>query len=85
MKIYEKKEVSVIKETLTKIECDICGKDINTEQEHYEVTTGHHDWGNDSCESIENIDVCSDECLQKEFNSYLKYESSTKYIEIERI
>jgi hypothetical protein len=39
----------------------------------------------ESIESIENKDICSDECLQKEFKKYLEFESNTKQIRIERL
>lgn len=84
MKIYEKKEVPVIKKTLTNIVCDVCGNNISVNCLYYEVRTGHRDWGNDSIDSIENKDICSDECLQKEFNIYMELTSRTKYMEIER-
>jgi len=81
MKVYENKEIQVIKEVLVKTICDICGKEVPLN--HYEVTTGHHDWGNDSIESIENFDICSDECLKEQFNIYLKSRYRRKFIEIE--
>lgn len=52
------------------------------------VTTGHHDWGNDSIDSVETHDVCSTECLAKfmqrfysEFNKSKTY--GTDYIHID--
>ena len=38
----------------------------------YSVETGHNDWGNDSVDSHERKDVCSDECLKKLFDQYIK-------------
>jgi hypothetical protein len=84
MKIYEEKPVTKIERTLTKIVCDRCKKEIEKEKHYYEVTTEHEDWGSESIESIDDKDICSDECLQKEFESYLEFKSNTKQIRIER-
>lgn len=52
--------------------------------EWYEVTTGHHDWGNDSIDSIKHQDICLD-CIDEVFNDYKNRASdtTTEYIEIE--
>ena len=71
------------------IECDICGKFIeatdkwnrNDITKYFEVCTGHHDWGNDSWESVKNRDVCPD-CIEKFVINYLKNCSGTAHIEI---
>lgn len=83
---YEKKEHVVREDVLVEEKrfCDMCGKEIT--DHHWEVTTGHRDWGNDSCDSIEDHDVCSSECLMKLFEEYSK-ESNDKhnsmYFEVE--
>jgi hypothetical protein len=84
MKVYDKREVLVTKKILVKVVCDICKNDIPEEHHRYKVTTGHNDWDNDSCESVEYWDICSDECLQKKFDLYLKSEYFSKYINIEK-
>lgn len=84
MRKYEKKEVTVIKETLVKIVCDVCNKEIDANEEYYGIVRGHNDWGNDSVDSVECKDACSDACLQKEFNEYLEYDSDTKFIEVHK-
>lgn len=73
------------------IKCDICNKiiaDSNTGGNWYfSVMTGHHEWGNDSIDSIENKEFCSKECLQKAFNKYINEDIEyydTAYFEIER-
>lgn len=93
----EKIEVTV--EThykLAGIKCDVCGKIIEPpsiedrykrmEKSHtyYAVTTGHHDWGNDSVESIQEHDICPD-CIEKFVADYLKDENGyrSRYIDIE--
>lgn len=83
---YEIKEHKVVEKTLVSERryCDICGKEITGPYWH--VATGHYDWGNDSCESVESLDVCSVECLNKLFDDYCKKSDSpntTRYIEIE--
>lgn len=68
--------------------CDVCKKEIEKGNGYWEVVTGHHDWGNDSCESIEDFDVCSDVCLMMKLGEYIdrsgKDEYNTEYIEVER-
>lgn len=72
-KVYSdvvKEVVSYKVKECTGIECDICGKVIDGEPRgykdddrvYYEVTTSHHDWGNESIESIVHRDICPD-CL----------------------
>lgn len=82
MKRYSKEKVIREKEILVKTSCDQCRKEIPKNAHYYEVTTGHRDWGMDS--PRDNKDICSDECLTKELNEFLKESSHTKYIEIER-
>ena len=80
--------------------CDKCGKLIKKEYgkeykkyeysdykdnaEYFKVTTGHHDWGNDSCESIDHRVYCR-ECLSVAFAEYLERcgDFDTEYMEIE--
>lgn len=81
-----------------KIICDCCKKVIAEKKkdsnygvsaDYFSVTTGHHDWGNDSCESIKCDDYCSLECLQKAFDKYYKIEkdgqNGSAYFEVEHI
>ena len=63
------------------LRCDKCANKI--EGSYYEVTTGHHDWGNDSCDSVRCYDICPD-CIQEFTENYLKNNIGTEYIEIER-
>ena len=95
--IEEIKETKqVIAETVVaKIKkCDICGKiiwDSRNEgygvkfQDRYYLTTGHEDWGNDSCDSMKTFDICSKECLMKKFDEYIEKtcgKSNTEYFEV---
>lgn len=90
MTIYEKKEVKTIKEVGIEIKCDICKKTIAKHgikpQYYYMVTTGHHEWGNDSIDSVQHQDICSDSCLQVAFNNYLEQVESydTAYFDVDR-
>ena len=85
-KYYEEKQV--IKKVCVKevCKCDVCNKEIKKGKGYYHVTTGHNDWGNDSCESIENYDICSENCLNKIFQQYLERsaenENNTEYFEV---
>ena len=83
-------EVYKKKRKLTGIRCDVCdniihaGKYCTDENEYYRVMTGHHDWGNDSCESIEHLDICP-RCIDKFVTDYLKNEDyDSAYIDINR-
>lgn len=94
------KEVTVTEKRVIgkQIYCDTCEKlifdtqDIDTynnpcrhRTQYWEVTTGHYDWGNDSCDSVETQQYCSKECLTKAFKKYLKRTEdkiSTEYFEI---
>lgn len=92
-----KETKQVVAETVVAeiIKCDICGKIICDSryekmfgkiQDHYLLTTGHHDWGNDSCESIETFDICSKECLRKKFEAYVEESSggqNTMHFEVD--
>ena len=72
--------------------CDVCGKPLHYDNNHYAVyyhiRTGHRDWGNDSCESIEYKDACCDECLAKLSQGWINDEevksSHTAYFEVEK-
>lgn len=83
--VYKKKRM------ITGVGCDICGKLIppyekwthNEDSLYFDVMTGHHDWGNDSCESIEHRDICPD-CIDKFVSDYLRDCSDTGYLEIEK-
>ena len=78
-----------VTQTVTGVECDICNNVIpvkdrrwdDKSDQYFEVTTGHHDWGNDSCESIETVDVCR-ECILKFIEDYLNDCSDTAYLEL---
>ena len=72
--------------------CDICGKTIyeindtfpikltkrTRHDEYWHLITGHNDWGNDSCESVETLDLCSKECCIKALDNYLYEYSGTR-------
>lgn len=76
------------------IRCDICGKiipapksyieQLDDKYKYYIITTGHHDWGNDSHESIKCRDVCPD-CVMKFVQEYLQNKNAYRsaYIEVE--
>ena len=84
----KKMKVVTIKE-VTGVRCDICGKVIPVGKgrydkcKYYDVMTGHRDWGNDSCDSIEHHDVCP-ECLIKVVSKYFtNNEHDSAYMDIE--
>ena len=80
-------KVTKIKRNVTGIRCDICEKIIPVNSRngsmYFNVTTGHHDWGNSSWESRESQDICPD-CITKFTTKYLRNAAgSTRYIEID--
>ena len=86
----EKKVVYKSMRDLVGIKCDCCEKiipavvDTKTHRycKYYRVLTGHHDWGNDSCDSMVYRDVCPD-CINDFVTDYIKKGTGTEYIEIE--
>jgi hypothetical protein len=76
VKTHTVTEKVCVKETM---HCDVCGNEMNKNKRHWELTTGHHDWGNDSVESIEDFDICSEECLRKKFDEYVKESGASDY------
>lgn len=86
----ERMSVTRIKKKIVGVCCDICAKklllnssDCFDSVAYFEVMTGHHDWGNDSCESIQHRDICSD-CINNFVRDYLSNATGTEYIEIDR-
>lgn len=81
-----------------KITCDICGKvicdfDGTPPDNHYgdtakyfTLTTGHYDWGNDSVDSVEHKQICSEDCVKVALIRYFKesQKSNTAYFELKR-
>lgn len=59
------------------------GRDVRVS--YYHVMTGHHDWGNDSEDSIDYMDICPF-CLVNVYSDYVDRASkgyNTEYIDIE--
>ena len=96
---YTRKVTKQVNESYgLKITCDICGKVIcdfdatpprsstGESAEYFALTTGHHDWGNDSPDSIENIDICSDDCVKIALIDYLNESkgSTTAYFQLSK-
>lgn len=86
MKQYgeETRTVYKIMKKVDCIVCDVCGKSLYPCTKYYEVLTGHHDWGNDSIDSVKNSDICSD-CLPGFVADYIRRHknNSSDYIDIE--
>ena len=94
MKLVSKEVEEVVTAEMRKVtgvRCDICKKVLRHSRDshpgqkypkYYEVTTGHHDWGNDSCDSIKHRDICHG-CITTFVSEYLKGNHGTAYIDIE--
>ena len=96
--IINTKKILVKRDCIVGKKCDICGKEIPPtafphrygEQvyDYYEVTTHHHDWGNDSVDSYEHFDACSPDCAYKLWEKYIRDSAgarNTMCIEVEHI
>ena len=82
------------KKVKTSVVCDKCGKEIICKdrpghldwnlQRYFSVTTGHNDWGNDSCESVEHFEICPN-CISTFVADYFESnkDSGTAYAMIE--
>ena len=97
-KIKETREVEVVNGL--KITCSECGKiiadlvDDNSISEtgprevypYYKLMTGHKDWGNDSVDSIDYQELCSDVCVVRSLAKFLKENkgSNTAYYELNK-
>jgi hypothetical protein len=69
------KKLQTVKEKVfDKLVCDICGKISKEEKPNgwYNFSHGHGAWGNDSCDSYRNFDVCSIECYLKQLKKSLE-------------
>lgn len=81
---YGKPKIETIEKRKAEyIRCDSCNKKIR--KQYYEVTTGHHDWGRDSIDSVEHNEIC-ESCINKFVAEYLKEnkECYSNYIDIEK-
>lgn len=80
------KEIVQKKRMVTGIKCDICGKVVpikkDNDSRYFRVVTGHNDWGNDSCDSVESKDICP-ECIADFTSKYLQNVQGTEYINID--
>ena len=81
---YYKRET----QKLTSVVCDICGKEFKSDRgyrsksaEYIRVHTWHNDWGNDSCESHHNRDLCK-ECAAKFVSDYIMNASGSMELEL---
>lgn len=86
-KEYETKTHTVTEKVLVKQTryCDVCDKEIKNNKSYWHLTT-HEDWGNDSIDSYEYFDICSENCMREKFEEYLKDSSyySGMFFDIER-
>lgn len=84
MRIHKNIEKTIETEILVAVKCDICGKEITGK--FWQLTTHHHDWGNDSIDSYEYKDLCSRECINKALDDYIKNcaVSDTQCFELEQ-
>lgn len=84
----EAQEVVVkTKRRIIGVHCDICDRAIplmrygDEKCKYFRVMEGHHDWGNDSCDSIKYYDICPG-CLGEFVSEYFTGGSETAYLNI---
>lgn len=83
-KIYEIATCDVCKRTIYKTDY-VNPPNNKYRADYWTITTGHNDWGNDSCESRESFVVCSKDCAAAMFTVYINDSSdgeNTMYFEI---
>jgi hypothetical protein len=101
MRKKEKRTVSIEREEIVEVRCDHCDKLIYrklSEVEealsrpqvrktilHYEVATYHHDWGENSSDSFEYLDICSMNCLSEHMKEYFDGARGTEEYNIKRV
>lgn len=94
--IYKRMRQVVEEDVVVAKKCDVCQKEIEPTPlppvgykeniPFFEITTGHHDWGNDSIDSVEIKHACSPECLMEFVGKYINVNFKgihTDYINIE--
>lgn len=72
------------------VECDDCKKMVYPAEDprqydnsrYFVVTTGHHEWGNDSIDSVEQYDICPG-CITGFVDRYFKNGRQSSYMDIE--
>lgn len=93
MKIKEKQQIMIDKEVDVRIICDECRREIRNRENinkrlrgshYYEVTTHHHDWGNDSIDSYKYLDFCSFECMVEYMKRYYESGNGSESYDVER-
>ena len=84
-KEYETKTHTVTEKVLVKETryCDVCGKEIENKKSYWQITT-HEDWGNDSIDSYEYFDACSENCMRNKFEEYLKNSDDGSCFDVEK-
>jgi len=87
------KETKLIQDTIpVLVKCDCCGNEtayeyqrINNMLGWHHFSSGHYEWGNDSCDSVETFDVCSSECywitVKEQLETFSDDEKDTAYID----
>lgn len=76
--IVKEIERKTIQREVVERKCNICGKLIDPSN-WFRIITSHHDWGNDSIESVESRDSCSAACTNEFSNEYINGSYSSKF------
>lgn len=92
MRKKEVKEIIKTKNITKEISCDqclkvICDSDTNKDStlSFFTGHTFHNEWGNDSIDSHNYIDVCGLDCLLKYTKGYFKESEGTESLEVEKV
>lgn len=86
----ETRTVMIPSREIVSMRCDVCQAECTDRAEWQgweSFTTGHNDWGNDSFESRETLDVCSVQCLLRLIIEIANRpgEHRSDYLELDRL
>ena len=92
MRKKEVKEIIRTKNIIKEISCDqcsnvICDSDTSKDSKitFFTAHTFHNDWGNDSVDSHNYVDICGLECLLEYTKDYFKEAEGTESLEVKRV
>lgn len=74
---------TVTQSVIVGYKCDVCGKESERAEDWATMAHHHSQWGNDSCDSVENFDLCSPECYLIQLRSSADEMSSYYTAEID--
>ena len=86
MRVFVKEEMKMIevhRDILDHLICDKCKKKIEHSVFYWDVVTGHHEWGNDSVDSIKERHICL-YCITPFVTEFISQCKPTAHLEMSR-